>query len=233
VIDREGMAAEFLARLVGDDCDVVTVLRADQYAGLASFTDVGPFTSFQYNRKGVLVREVAHARYALALPGHPSERLDLDVALVRDLRAQTPCLQPAANLHVPYAWLDDLDPANTFWYREGWVATPAPATPTEPKLIPIVTTAADVDALALARTYFDRWPHQENCIKDWLLELGLDTNHGYAKTPVENSEVAKRRAALEKRLANAQRWAQGARVRVLRLAVNEKSRLRHERVLQL
>jgi len=50
-------------------------------------------------------------------------------------------------------------------------------------------------------------------IKDWLLELGLDTNHGYAQTSVENSEVAKRRSALEKRLANAARWAQGARVR--------------------
>jgi len=47
VIDREGMAATFLARLAGDGCDVVTVLRADQYAGLASFADVGPFVPFQ------------------------------------------------------------------------------------------------------------------------------------------------------------------------------------------
>jgi len=30
VIDREGMAAAFLARLADDGCDVVTVLRADQ-----------------------------------------------------------------------------------------------------------------------------------------------------------------------------------------------------------
>ena len=77
----------------------------------------------------------------------------------------------------------------------------------------VMLVESDVDAAELAQTYFDRWPHQENCIKDWLLDLGLDTNHGYAKRLVENSEVAKRRAELEKRLANAARWAQGARVR--------------------
>ena len=213
VIDREGMAAEFLALLAGDGCDVVTVLRADQYTGLASFTDVGPFVPFQYDRQGALVREVAPARFSLALPDHPGDRLDLWVALVRDLRAHVPCPQPPATLHVPYAWLEDLDPTDTAWYREGWTATPAPAAPTAPKLIPIVTTAASLDAADLARTYFNRWPQQENVIKDWLLPLGLDTNHGYAKAPVENSEVAKRRGGLEKRLANAERWAQGARRR--------------------
>jgi|GEM_PF-1113325 len=46
-----------------------------------------------------------------------------------------------------------------------------------------------------------------------LLAVGLDTNHGYAQRCVENSEVTKRRAELEQRLANAQRWAGGARVR--------------------
>jgi len=215
VIDREGMAAEFLRRLARGGCDVATVLRADQYAGLASFTDVGPFVPFQHDRAGTLVREVAPARFALALPDHPGERLDLRVALVRDLRAHIPCPQPTMSLHVPYAWLEDLDPADTAWYRAGWTATPAPAAPTEPRLIPIVTTDVDtdLDAATLARTYFDRWPQQENVIKDWLLPLGLDTNHGYAKTPVENSEVAKRRPALEKRLVNAERWAQGARGR--------------------
>lgn len=215
VIDREGMAAAFLTALADDGCDVVTVLRADQYAGLASFADVGAFIPFHYDRQGVLVREVAPARFALALPDHAGERLDLRVALVRDLRGRVPCPHPPATPLAPYAWLDDLDPADTAWYREGWTATAAPAAPTEPKLIPIVTTASDgdTDAAALARAYFDRWPQQENVIKDWLLPLGLDTNHGYAKMPVENSEVTKRRAALEKRRANAARWAQGARVR--------------------
>jgi hypothetical protein len=38
----------------------------------------------------------------------------------------------------------------------------------------------------------------------------LDTNHGFAKTPVENSEVAKRRASLQQRLDKLKQWAQGA-----------------------
>ncbi len=63
--------------------------------------------------------------------------------------------------------------------------------PTTAKLIPIVTTAATADAVTLARMYARRWPAQENIIRDYLLALGLDTNHGYAKTAVINSEVAK------------------------------------------
>ena len=100
-----------------------------------------------------------------------------------------------------------------FWWQAGWVATPTPGPPTEPKLIPIITTGQVDDPAELARTYFHRWPAQENVIKAWLLPLGLDTNHGSAKTPVANSEVAKRRATLERRLANAQQWAAQARVR--------------------
>jgi hypothetical protein len=42
------------------------------------------------------------------------------------------------------------------------------------------------------------------------LPLGLDTNHGFAKVPVENSEVTKRRTHLEQRLARLKRWAQSA-----------------------
>jgi hypothetical protein len=40
--------------------------------------------------------------------------------------------------------------------------------------------------------------------------LGLDTNHGFAKMAVENSEVAKRRTHLEQRLARLKQWAQSA-----------------------
>jgi hypothetical protein len=52
---------------------------------------------------------------------------------------------------------------------------------------------------------------QEHVIKDWLLPLRLDINHGFTKTPVENSEVAKNREALEKRQANVQRYCEAAR----------------------
>ena len=90
---------------------------------------------------------------------------------------------------------------------EDWESTPTSSTPTEPKLIPIVTTAPDADPVALAHLYRQRWPMQENTLKDWLLPLDLDTNQGFTKTSVENSEVAKRREALQRRLANIQRWA--------------------------
>ena len=46
-----------------------------------------------------------------------------------------------------------------------------------------------------------------------ICEQSIDTNHGYAQQRAENSEVSKRRAELEQRLANLQRWAEGARVR--------------------
>ena len=92
------------------------------------------------------------------------------------------------------------------WHAD-WKAEPTPAAPTTAKLIPIVTTAETADAVELAQTYTRRWPAQENIIKDFLLPLGLDINHGYRKTPIVNSEVAKKRTALEKRLGKVEQWA--------------------------
>jgi hypothetical protein len=65
-----------------------------------------------------------------------------------------------------------------------------------PALIPIVTTADTVDAVELAQTYTRRWPVQENIIRDFLVPLGLNTNHGYGKTPIVNSEVARETSRL-------------------------------------
>jgi hypothetical protein len=90
-----------------------------------------------------------------------------------------------------------------------------PCSPSEEDL-PLVTTAEQIDAVALAQTYIHRWSAQENVIKDWLLPLGLDVNHGFAKAPVENPEVAKKREALEKRLANVQRYGEAARAKAHR-----------------
>lgn len=47
-----------------------------------------------------------------------------------------------------------------------------------------------------------------------ICDQSIDTNHGYAKIAVTNSEVAKKREALQKRLENVQRWAVGARKRM-------------------
>src|SRR5206468_9933068 len=88
-----------------------------------------------------------------------------------------------------------------------WQPTPAPPAPTRPKLIPVVTTALEANAMELAHTYFRRWTCQENAIRDWLIPLNLDTNHGYAKERVVNSELVKRRTVLEKRYAHLQRLA--------------------------
>ena len=113
------------------------------------------------------------------------------------------------------------------WWEAGWQATAAPAKETTAKLIPIVTTqqTPTIDAVELAQTYIHRWPAQENIIKDYLLPLGLDTNHGFAKRAIENSEVAKRRTRLEQRLARLKQWAQSADKRCA-LAHKRRERLR-------
>lgn len=213
IVDREGMGAEFLAGLVAAGHTAVTVLRSDQYRGLESFTEVGAFVPLVSDRQGTVLREVAPARFALPLPDHPGQALSLSVALVRDLRRQMPVVSSEDLVPGVHRWYSDLGlEARNFW-KEGWTPTPAPATPTQAKLIPIVSTTSTSDPVALARLYSQRWPVQENIIRDWLITLGIDTNHGYAKTEVVNSEVAKQRTALEQKRSTLEHWAQGARHR--------------------
>ena len=90
VVDREALAAEFLASLKAAGRTVISVLRTDQYGGLESFADVGAFVPFQTDRQGTVLREVAPASIALPLPDHPGETLPLRVALIRDLRRSVP-----------------------------------------------------------------------------------------------------------------------------------------------
>jgi hypothetical protein len=234
VIDREGMGGDFLATLVASGCTVITLLRSDQFHDLTSFRDVGPFVPLTTDRFGTVVREVAAARFALAVPSRPAEPLLLHVALVRDLGCATP-VPPSDedDLDAPdwvpehERWLADLPIDARGWWQEGWVATAAPAAPTQAKLIPIVSTAEVGDALTLARLYMARWPQQENIIRDWLLPLGLDTNHGYTKTAVEHSEVAKQRQALSQRRDTLVRWADGARERGRRASARYHKRWKH------
>jgi hypothetical protein len=211
IIDRERMAAEFLAALAAQRRTVVTVLHANQYQGLASFTEVGDFVPLCRDRAGAVTREVASARFDLSLPDHPDQTLKLAVALIRDWRTQVPLVSTPAESPDLERWDANLEGASWHWWRPGWVSTPALAAPTEPRLIPIVTTAAACDPVELVQVYTHRWPAQENNLRDFLLSLGLDTNHGYAQRQVENSEVAKRRAELERKLAKVQRQAQAAR----------------------
>lgn len=213
VVDREGIAAEFLAALAKEGRTVVTVLRTDQYTGLESFREVGTFVPLSVDRRGKILREVALAHFGLPLPEHPRQELEVRVALIRDWRRLHPKASSSEDEDPPPRWDEKPDGTHEYWIDENWQATPLPVPKLEPKLIPIVTTAAEADAVELVQTYTRRWPVQENIIRDWLLPLGLDSNHGYAKTAVVNSEVAKKREARQKRLANVQRWAVGARKR--------------------
>ena len=63
-------------------------------------------------------------------------------------------------------WDEKPDGTHEHWLDESWQATPLPAPPMEPKLIPIVTTAAEAEAVELVQTYTRRWPAQENAIRD-------------------------------------------------------------------
>jgi hypothetical protein len=134
----------------------------------------------------------------------------LQVALIRDQRRLVPVVPSEEDAALPSRWDADLPRNERVWWQEGWQATAAPVKEMTAKLIPIVTTAQTIDAVELAQTYIHRWPAQENVIKDYLLPLGLDTNHGFAKVAVENSEVAKRRSHLEQRLSHLKQWAQSA-----------------------
>ncbi len=210
IVDREAMATEFLASLHEASRSVVTILRTDQYQDLASFSQLGEFVPLLTDCQGQIVREVAPASITLPRPDHPGEVLSLRVALIRDLRRLVSIERGLEDADLPRRWDADRERTNPRWWEEGWQATPAPATEMTPKLIPIVTTADTCDPVELAQIYTHRWPAQENVIKDFLRPLGLDTNHGFAKTPVENSEVARRRSSLQKRLAKLKHWAQSA-----------------------
>ncbi len=235
IVDREGMATKFLARLHAEGRSVVTILQTNQYRDLTSFHDVGTFVPLRTDSHGQIIREVAPARITLPREDHPDEPLCLQVALIRDVRRTVPVRPDLEETGIPPRWDSDLPPDERIWWREGWQATAAPAKGTTAKLIPIVTTqeAPIIDAVELAQTYIRRWPAQENVIKDYLRPLGLDTNHGFAKVVVENSEVAKRRSRLEQRLARLKQWAQSAGKRSaqasrrrerLRTAYNQRSK---------
>jgi hypothetical protein len=55
------------------------------------------------------------------------------------------------------------------------------------------------------------------------MSLGLDTNHGYAKRQVENSEAARSRAGLERKPTKVRRQAQAARERRERAEVRSRT----------
>ena len=80
VVDREGMAAEFLAQLKLEGRQVITLLRSDQYEGEGSFEQVGRWHPWRYNRAGQLICEVASARFTLPRPNPLDPPVEVEVA---------------------------------------------------------------------------------------------------------------------------------------------------------
>ena len=200
--------------------------RSNQYEDEGSFTEVGEWVPWRSDRQGSVVCEVAVARFQLARPSQPDQPLALRVALIRNWRKRIVC---EAGTDEGEQWQADVAPDQQQFWEPEWQATPAPPAVTRPKLIPVVTTAAEVDAVELAHTYFRRWTCQENAIRNWLIPLNLDTNHGYAKEPVVNSELVKQRTILEKRLAHLQRLAAQSRKRLRQM--RESDQVREEPVV--
>jgi len=225
VVDREGMAAEFLFQLHSEGRRVVTLLKVNQYEDEHSFTEVGEWLPWRTDRTGKVVCEVATARFQLARPTQPDQPLAVRVALIRDWRKRVVCEAGTdTQASEDEQWRADLAPDQQQFWEPEWQPTPAPPASTRPKLIPVVTTAAEANAVELAHTYFRRWNCQENAIRDWLIPLNLDTNHGYAKEPVVNSELVKRRRVLEKRLAHLHRLAAESRKRFRQMAEHDQVR---------
>jgi len=153
VVDREGLAAEFLAQLQLEGRQVVTRLRADQYEAEGSFEQVGPWQPWRYNRSGQMICEGAAARFALKRPDDTLPPLQVEVALIRDWRKLL-VVEQAAEAADIQDWQADLAPQHQRFWEEEWQALPAPPAPTTPKLIPVITTGHGMEAVELAHTYF-------------------------------------------------------------------------------
>jgi hypothetical protein len=216
VVDREGMAAEFLAQLTLEGRQVVTLLRADQYEAEQSFEHIGPWQPWRSNRSGQVICEVAAARFDLRRPDHTDPAVEVEVALIRDWRKLLP-VEAASKTSDDSDWQADLpDHQRSFW-KEGWQAVPAPPALTTPKLLAVITTGHGMEAIELAQTYFRRWNWKANALRDWLIPLNLDTNHGYAKEHVVNSELVKRQLVAQGRQQRLERLAQTCRARLTNL----------------
>ena len=168
VVDREGMAAEFLAQQKLEGRQVITLLKADQYAGEESFAQVGPWHPWRYNRRGQLICEVAAARFTLRRPDPADPAVEVEVALIRDWRKLLP-VEEANEAVDTRDWQADLIDHQRHFWEEGWQALPAPAAPTTAKLIAVITTGHGMEAVELAQTYFRRWNWKANAIRDWLI----------------------------------------------------------------
>ena len=216
VVDRECMAANFLQDW-HDHYTFVTLLKSNQYQGLASFSQIGEFIPLVTDATGRVCQDVAPARFALNIPDQDAP-LDLYVALIRYHRR-------SLLSEIEALPKQTVKPSKRSFTDADWQPHPEPAAPVVPRLIPIVCTREIADPVTLVSLYRHRWTAQENVIKDFLLPLGLDVNHGYAKQQIENSEFRKQYDALQDKARCLDRWRKSA-LRRMKQASNRHDRLR-------
>ena len=202
VVDRECMSGTFLQEW-SQNYTLITILKSNQYQGLASFDELGEFMPLETNADGDVVKEVASAKFNLPVPKQ-EQPLAVHVALIRDHQRTVDCVP------VPVVETSSWEQVGANWMDLDWQATPTASTLTEPKLIPIVSNHEFSDPRDLVACYQHRWSAQENIIKDFLLPLGLDVNHGYAKQVIDNSEFRKKHDTLTKRLDRLECWRKSA-----------------------
>src|SRR5258708_12867581 len=82
VVDREAMAADFLAQMSAQRRTITTILKTNQYSGLSSFTNVGSFVPLTVDRHATVLLEVAPPQFLLTLPYPNPEPLPPPMTLI-------------------------------------------------------------------------------------------------------------------------------------------------------
>jgi exonuclease VII small subunit len=183
IFDREGLAVAYFKELVNDEevkRQFTTCLRSNQYKGVESFDLLGSFQPFRYDEQGEVIEEIAEAKYKMM-----DRRRGEDALMLRAILLRKP---------------DDDETGEVITAEED------DETDDKVRLQVIVTPELDASATEVVERYRARRSKQENAIRDWWLPLGGDVNVGYDKRPVENSELAKEKEALEGRLKQFERY---------------------------
>jgi hypothetical protein len=81
-----------------------------------SFSEVGTFVPLSTDPHGQVIREVAPARITLPHEDHPDAPLDLQVALIRDLRRLVPVQPDPEETEIPPRWDSDLPLDERTWW---------------------------------------------------------------------------------------------------------------------
>ena len=88
--------------------------------------------------------------------------LKVEVALIGD-RRKLLVVEGTETVTDDRNWQADPSPDQTPFCQEGWQATPAPAAPTTPKLIPVITTGQGMEAMTRAQTYAETLELSRKC----------------------------------------------------------------------